>query len=141
MEEQFETFQKGFKSWIDAGQRLSEPAIRGSEAAFSSLNQLVEDQLAFGQACAEIAQRQMGALGQEDPVAALRQEDVYGAYGAAAKRYGEALRKNATDTRDRMRGVGREAIDTVTDVAGQWCRDAAQQGAAAYRRTSEAVDA
>lgn len=140
MEEQFEQFQKGFQSWLEAGQRLAEPALRGSEAAVRGMGQLMEDQIVFGRACADVYQQQLKSLADADNATTARRDTgALAAYRDAASQYGEAVRANADTMRERMTTIGREAVDTFTGVTEEWYRTAAAQGESAYKQTAAAV--
>jgi hypothetical protein len=115
-QQQYEQFQNGFKSVFEAGQKMSEPALRGSEVAIDSLNQLVKDQFEFGRSCMQIGQKQMEALQSADGMSALYDTNAPSEYYNAAQRYGEAVRKNAEQTCDRMMTLGREATDKAADA-------------------------
>ncbi|HET7313954.1 hypothetical protein [Salinisphaera sp.] len=126
--QQPERFQNEFKSMFDANQKMMESAVRSSEVAIDSLNQLAKDQYEFNRSCLEIGRRQMESLQtSNDATGLFRETGASSDYYNASLRYGEALRQNAEHTRDRMMAIGREATDTAAGASAQAYQQAAAQ--------------
>ena len=120
VEKQFEQFQDGFKSFFEAGQKMMAPAFQGGEVAIESLHKAAEDQIQFGRSCLDISRKQAESLkSAKDATEAFRGTEAWSDFYSAATTYGEALRKNAEQTRDRLLKVGREATETVVSEASK----------------------
>lgn len=117
VKDQFEKFQNGWTAAIDAG---SKAALRSNEVVMDSFGQLLRDQAEFGRTCMDIGRKQIESLSSEQDATTLFSDKGAPAnYYAAATKYGEALRKNATDAFTRVSAINREAADTFVRACTQ----------------------
>lgn len=117
VKEQFEKFQNGWTAAVDTG---SKTALASNEVVLDSFGQLLKDQAEFGRAWMDISRKQAETLANDKDVAALFSDKGAPAdYYAAAAKYGEALRKNATDAFARMTTINREAADSFVKACTQ----------------------
>lgn len=115
IKEHFEKFQNGLMSAFDTGSKMAEPAMRGNEVVVDSVAQLVKDQVAFSRSCLDIGFRQVETLATDKDAAALWGDSNAPAdYYKAVTQYGEALRRNAGNTGERLIGIGRETLDSAS---------------------------
>jgi len=117
VKEQFEKFQNGWTAAVDAGAKT---ALSNNEVVMNSFSQLLKDQVEFGRACMDIGRKQVESLSKDSDLTALFSDQGAPAdYYAAATKYGEALRDNATNTFSRMATINREAADTLAKAFTQ----------------------
>lgn len=124
--QQFDKMQNSCKAFYDAGQKVTEPALRSSEIAFDSIGQLVKDQFEFGRACLDINRKQMEAAQNRDLSALTRDNGMATDYYDAVVQYGEALRQNAENTCNRMLAIGRESATAFADAGNVVSAEAAK---------------
>jgi hypothetical protein len=118
MRQQFEQFQRGLTSVFGIGPKMADPALRSNEVLADSLGKLARDQIELGCSWLDIGRRQMASLAQSKDVTALfRDQDTPSEYYTAATQYGEAVRQNMENTRERLTAIGREATDTATGTS------------------------
>src|SRR5699024_3039894 len=110
VKEQFEKFQNGWTAAVDTGAKA---ALSNNEVVMNSFSQLLKDQVEFGRACTDIGRKQLESLSQNNDLTTVFSDQGAPAdYYAAATKYGEALRDNATNAFSRIATINREAAAT-----------------------------